>query len=110
MKDKSAHKIKKTIAIDEKSLNILKHWEKKLRESLKDDNARLISSIFEKSLIYFYNTITERKEPNNDATVKRQTVYISKNSNSKYNELAFKYNYSLTELSNLIIRNSMLLY
>ena len=97
-------KIKKTIGLDKESCDLLKKKQNEERKVSGDGTDRLLSITFERALIQFYNIIDERLEPPCNEVVKRQTVYISLDSNSKYNELAFRYGYNLQELANLIIK------
>jgi len=99
-------KIKKSIGLDKKSCNIIKKKQQQIRRLRKNNSERLISEIFENAIVLFYNKINEKLDPFNKEIIKRQTVYITEESNAKYNELAFKYKYNLQQLANLIIRTA----
>ena len=97
-------KIKKMVGLDRESALLLKNQQIKTRQEIGDHSKRLLSMCFESALILFYDTIEERIEPKTGEITKRQTVYITPRSNSKFNELAFRYGYTLQDLANLIIK------
>jgi len=97
-------KIKKMVGLDKESALLLKNQQIKERQKIDDSNKRLLSMCFENALILFYDTVDERLEPNTGKITKRQTIYLSPRSNAKFNELAFRHNYVLQDLANIIIK------
>ena len=96
--------VKKTIGLDQKSLDLLLKKQKELREERNSPNEMLLSLLFERAIITFYETAGEKLDATHGPIVKRQTVYIDPKTNAKYNELAFRYGYRLQELTNLAIK------
>ena len=97
-------KVKRAIELNEKSLRILTKKQAEHREKTENSKQRLFSFYFENALILFYHSISERIEPIEGDIVKRQTIYLSKRSNAKFNELLFRYGYTRQELANIVIQ------
>jgi len=96
-------KIKKTIGLNQESYQLLKDKEQEIREYHDNFNLRLLSALFENAINVFYKKFKEKINFDYKNIIKRQTVYISKETNGIYNKLAFQHNYTLQELANLII-------
>lgn len=97
-------KIKKTIGLDEQSYELIKAQVKKELENFKGNDKRLISSVFEKAIRKFSEKTKMLSEPINGKIVKRQTIYLSEEMNSKFNKLVFKHGYTIKRFSNFIIK------
>jgi len=98
-------KIKKMVGLDRESALLLKNQQIKVRQEIDDHSKRLLSMCFENALILFYDTVDKRLDPKTGEITKRQTIYLSPRSNGKFNELAFRYNYTMQDLANLVIKN-----
>ena len=97
----SNKRVKKTVAFDAESVRLI---DKKIANTNVYEQKLSRSKVFDSAIKIFYHLISERMEPNNDKVIKRQTIWITAKANSQYNELALRYDYSMTELANLIIK------
>lgn len=99
-------KIKKIIGLDENSYETLKKMAEREVESTNCPHGRYLSLVFERGFLEFYKTIKKRLDADHGPITQRQTIYLSEDANSKYNETAFKYGYTSQELANLILKTA----
>lgn len=97
-------KAKRTLGLDKKSLEILMKKQREIREERESHTDKLLSKLIEKAILTFYEVAHIRLEPHDSPVAKRQTVYLSKSVNAKFNELMIRYRYKSKELANLVIK------